>query len=230
MKDYEIYEDDKLVGVVKINWSLIDSDLDKSLLEENSGQYKILNENEDIQLYTLTFLINNIDDIYDIVSKYKFNEKLIFEEIDKIKELNNIKNVKKEEKIIINIPEIYLKYFNVTKDNVSKKSLIENKIYFIDKSLVEDQIKIKNNVINDINNIINSKEYSFMTDEEKDNLFNKTLDKLDNISKTANINGGAMNIVNLLLFAEKIKSQYIDLEEAYNLITKNAEVKLMNMK
>ena len=170
MKDYEIYEDDKLVGVVKINWSLIDSDLDKSLLEENSGQYKILNENEDIQLYTLTFLINNIDDIYDIVSKYKFNEKLIFEEIDKIKELNNIKNVKKEEKIIINIPEIYLKYFNVTKDNVSKKSLIENKIYFIDKSLVEDQIKIKNNVINDINNIINSKEYSFMTDEEKDNL------------------------------------------------------------
>ncbi len=183
MKDYEIYEDDKLVGVVKINWSLIDSDLDKSLLEENSGQYKILNENEDIQLYTLTFLINNIDDIYDIVSKYKFNEKLIFEEIDKIKELNNIKNVKKEEKIIINIPEIYLKYFNVTKDNVSKKSLIENKIYFIDKSLVEDQIKIKNNVINDINNIINSKEYSFMTDEEKDNLFNKTLDKLDNIIK-----------------------------------------------
>ncbi len=55
-------------------------------------------------------------------------------------------------------------------------------------------------------------------------------DKLDNISKTTNINGAAMNIVNLLLFAEKIKSQYIDLEEAYNLITKNAEVKLMNMK
>ena len=53
-------------------------------------------------------------------------------------------------------------------------------------------------------------------------------ERLDNISKTTNINGGAMNVVNLLLFAENIKAQYMDLEEAYNLITQNSEIKLID--
>lgn len=53
-------------------------------------------------------------------------------------------------------------------------------------------------------------------------------ERLDNISKTTNINGGAMNVVNLLLFSENIKAQYMDLEEAYNLITQNSEIKLID--
>lgn len=48
--------------------------------------------------------------------------------------------------------------------------------------------------------------------------------KLDNIAQTTKINGGAMNVVNLLLFAEKIKSQFMTLDDAFRLITKNSEI------
>lgn len=54
-------------------------------------------------------------------------------------------------------------------------------------------------------------------------------EKLDNISKTTNINGGAMNVINLLLFAENIKAHYISLEDAYSLITQNSEIKLIDV-
>lgn len=50
-------------------------------------------------------------------------------------------------------------------------------------------------------------------------------DKLNNISSTTGINGAAINVVNLLLFAEKIKAEIIDLEEAYDIMEKNLEVK-----
>lgn len=53
-------------------------------------------------------------------------------------------------------------------------------------------------------------------------------EKLNNIAQTTNINGSAMNVLNLLMFAENIKAQYIDLEEAYKLITQNSEVKLID--
>ena len=33
-----------------------------------------------------------------------------------------------------------------------------------------------------------------------------------------------MNVVNLLMFAEKIKAQYMSLDEAYRLITQNSEI------
>ena len=49
-------------------------------------------------------------------------------------------------------------------------------------------------------------------------------EKLSNIAQTTNINGGAMNVVNLLMFAEKIKAQYMTLDEAYRLITQNLEI------
>lgn len=53
-------------------------------------------------------------------------------------------------------------------------------------------------------------------------------DKLENISTTTGINGAAMNVVNLLLFAENIKSEFIGLEQAYQLMTQNSEIKLID--
>ena len=37
-----------------------------------------------------------------------------------------------------------------------------------------------------------------------------------------------MNVVNLLLFAENIKSEFIDLDKAYKLLTQNSEIKLID--
>ena len=53
-------------------------------------------------------------------------------------------------------------------------------------------------------------------------------DKLSNIATTTGINGAAMNVVNLLLFAENIKSEFIDLDKAYKLLTQNSEIKLID--
>ncbi len=53
-------------------------------------------------------------------------------------------------------------------------------------------------------------------------------DKLENISTTTGINGAAINVVNLLLFAENIKSEFIGLEQAYQLMTQNSEIKLID--
>lgn len=55
-------------------------------------------------------------------------------------------------------------------------------------------------------------------------------EKLNNIAHTTGVNGAAMNVVNLLLFAENIKSEFIGLEQAYNLLTQNAEIKLIDAK
>lgn len=54
-------------------------------------------------------------------------------------------------------------------------------------------------------------------------------EKLENIAQTTNISGGALNVVNLLILAENIKSNYIDLEQVYNLITQNSEIKLIEL-
>lgn len=55
-------------------------------------------------------------------------------------------------------------------------------------------------------------------------------EKLNNIAHTTDVNGAAMNVVNLLLFAENIKSEFIGLEQAYNLMTQNSEIKLIDAK
>lgn len=51
-------------------------------------------------------------------------------------------------------------------------------------------------------------------------------EKLKNISRTTNINGCALNVINLLLFAESIKNDIIDLEKAYKLMINNKEIKM----
>ena len=54
-------------------------------------------------------------------------------------------------------------------------------------------------------------------------------EKLENIAQSTKINGGALNVVNLLILAENIKSKFIDMEQVYNLITPNSEIKLIDV-
>lgn len=54
-------------------------------------------------------------------------------------------------------------------------------------------------------------------------------EKLENISQSTKINGGALNVVNLLILAENIKSNFMDMEQVYNLITQNSEIKLIDV-
>ncbi len=51
--------------------------------------------------------------------------------------------------------------------------------------------------------------------------------KLKNIVQSTSIHGGALNVVNLLILAENIKSNIMDLEQVYNLITQDSEIKLI---
>lgn len=53
-------------------------------------------------------------------------------------------------------------------------------------------------------------------------------EKLDNIAQSTGINGGAMNVVNLLILAESIKSNNMNLDEVYNLIIQNSEINIIN--
>ena len=53
-------------------------------------------------------------------------------------------------------------------------------------------------------------------------------EKLKNIATTTGVNGSAINIVNLLLLAENIKSELMGLEQVYNLMTKNTEINFTN--
>lgn len=51
--------------------------------------------------------------------------------------------------------------------------------------------------------------------------------KLKNIAQSTSIHGGVLNVVNLLILAENIKSNIMDLEQVYNLITQDSEIKLI---
>ena len=96
MQDYEMYDGDIKKGIINIYWDNIDNKHKKGLIDSTKGKkYKIVNINEDLQKYELNFDVNDIDDIYDIVSKYIADDKDRFQEIDKIKEYNKIKNIKK---------------------------------------------------------------------------------------------------------------------------------------
>lgn len=53
-------------------------------------------------------------------------------------------------------------------------------------------------------------------------------EKLENIAQSTKINGGALNVVNLLILAENIKSNFMDMEQVYKLITQNSEIKLID--
>lgn len=187
MKDYEIYNGGKLVGLVNMNEKKKGDIYKNSIIESNAGlKYKKINVNNN-QKYELEFIINNVDDLYDIVKIYINDDKKIFDEIEVIKKYNDIKNIKKGQIIKLYVTMPILKYFNKSISDVDKNSLINSKIYFITK--VSDANKdsdLKNRldiIINDFKNIINSEEYSFYDEKEKNKLINKAIGLLDNIIK-----------------------------------------------
>lgn len=53
-------------------------------------------------------------------------------------------------------------------------------------------------------------------------------DRLRNISSRTSRNGAVINVVNLLILAENIKSNMVDLEEVYERFTSNSEIKLLD--
>lgn len=77
---------------------------------------------------------------------------------------------------------------------------------------------------NNFPEILNKFSFLFVSSE-----FNGQFEeKLENIAQSTKINGGALNVVNLLILAENIKSNFIDMEQVYNLITQNSEIKLID--
>lgn len=188
MKEYEIYNNDKIVGKIKLfnNSSELEDAFISSL---ESCSYHILN-NSDYQTYELTFILDSVDDLYDIVSKYKNDN--IFETIEEIKKYNNIKNIKKNSEIKVVVPEIFLNKFNINKNNVDLLSLFQSKVYFIKKVLeINDFVEIKDKLralVNDYNNFVNNVEYDFYTDEEKKNKISYYLGKVDELIKSIELN------------------------------------------
>jgi len=188
MKDYEMYDGEEKKGTINIFWDNVTLKHKSSIIESiEDKKYKIVDINDDGQKYELYFNINDIDDIYDIVSKYISDDKQRFIEIDKIKELNNIKNIKKTQSIKILLPKNYLKFFNKSIKDLDKNSIINSKIYFITKACennkLEKEKKVLDNIIKYFNNIINSNEYVFYDDKEKNNFQDKAIDNLNKLIK-----------------------------------------------
>ena len=126
MIDYEISNNNVILGNVHIFKNNIKNNFDNSIINYTTTQKYKFNE-FNLQTYIINVTINDIDDLYDIISKYKKDK--IFEEIDKIKEYNNIKTIKKNTKLDIIIKKQYLKYFKY--ESINKESVLESKLYFI---------------------------------------------------------------------------------------------------
>lgn len=186
MQDYEMYDGDIKKGFINIYWDNINTKFKNGIIDSSKDkQYRVVSIEEDLQKYELSFDINDVDDIYDIVSKYISDDKDRFQEIDKIKEYNNIKTIKKPMTIKLLLHKSYLKYFNKSLKNVDKNSLVNSKIYFI-KKVCEinklNEIKEKlNNEIKHFNNIISSNEYAFYENSEKDIVVKKAIEKLNKL-------------------------------------------------
>lgn len=186
MKEYEISNNDKVLGKVSLYLDNIKKNLSNSLIESKSNlSFNVIDKTK-YQTYEIEYLINDVDDLFDIVSKYIYDNDKVFETIEEIKKSNNIKTIKKDTNIKIIIPEIYLSKLNIDKNNVDLTSLFYSKIYFL-KSVLESINSITeelNNIFNDYNNYINSNEYEFLTDDELKeniNLYLKRVDKLIDI-------------------------------------------------
>jgi len=185
MKEYEISNNNKVIGKVKTFKNKYD--FKNTIIESNRGlKYSKLND-ENNQTYEIEYTVDNVDDLFDIVSKFIYNNEEVFDYIENVKKENNIKTIKKDTKIKLLVPVFYLEKLNISLDKVDYKSLINAKVYFIKKVLeTNNDENIKNNVntiINEYNNFINSSEYEFLTDEEKDMKNKHYINRLDNIVK-----------------------------------------------
>lgn len=201
MKQYEISNNGVFIGTINVQEYNINKTLKNTIIETKTNtSYKLNNTN---QTYELTFLVNNMDELYDIVSKYISKHDKIFEEIEEIKKTNKINSIKKDTIITITVSEPILLKFNKTKTDVDLNSLLNSKIHFVRKVLQNNQLDNIttniNNIINEYNSYINSNEYEFFTDiekEEKIRTFIISVDKLiSNIEENTNYKYGKNYIV-----------------------------------
>lgn len=180
MIDYEISNNNVILGNVHIFKNNIKNNFNNSIINYTTTQKYKFNE-FNLQTYIINVTINDIDDLYDIISKYKKDK--IFEEIDKIKEYNNIKTIKKNTKLDIIIKKQYLKYFKY--EFINKESVLESKLYFIKNTLDLEKYQ---NIINEYNSYKNNTLYEFMTDEEKNSRLDTLIKNIDEIIKTIEAN------------------------------------------
>lgn len=180
MIDYEISNNNVILGNVHIFKNNIKNNFNNSIINYTTTQKYKFNE-FNLQTYIINVTINDIDDLYDIISKYKKDK--IFEEIDKIKEYNNIKTIKKNTKLDIIIKKQYLKYFKY--ESINKESVLESKLYFIKNTLDLEKYQ---NIINEYNSYKNNTLYEFMTDEEKNSRLDTLIKNIDEIIKTIEAN------------------------------------------
>lgn len=185
MKEYEIYDNNIRLGIVKLYENNISNNINNSIIEDNKMFRNIIFNKGNKQTYLVSINVNDIDELYDVVSKYNIDN--VYEEIDNIKKYNNIKSIKKNTKLDIIVKENDLYLFNKSIKDINIDSLINSKIYFID-NVIDDanlvSIKDKLDIIkNDYNNKKSNSTYEFLLEEEKENVLKDYLVSLDKLIK-----------------------------------------------
>lgn len=184
MKEYEITENDNKVGKIKLFKNNIDSAMFDSLMQSTKGNsYQILKDYK-CQTYEIPVIVNDVDELYDIVSIYTKDD--IFDIIEEIKKYNNIKTIKKDTLIKIVVPENHLRSFNINKDEIDLESLFLSKIKFIEQVIMNNSNfqKMeyeKNSILNDYNTHLCSSEYEFLVDDERKNRIEQFIKRVDKI-------------------------------------------------
>lgn len=183
MKEYEISSNNKVLGKVNIFSDNIKNDLNNSLIVSEIDLYYEKLKINSFQKYEIEYVINDIDELFNIVSKYIYDKNKVFESIEEIKKYNNIKNIKKGTKINILVPLIYLQKLGFSKDDIDLQSLFLSKVYFVKETITnlkkDNYIDNLNNLINQYNNYINSNEYEFLTYDEKEENIKNYINKID---------------------------------------------------
>lgn len=188
MKQYEISNNDKVIGKVSIYNSNINKDLSNSLIESING-IEFKKKQSSKQIYEIEYKINNLDDLYDIISQYIYEQDKIFEKIEEIKIYNKIKSIKKSTIIKLPVYEFQLIKLNKSKINIDFYSLFLSKIHFIKNSTTDNAlINNLNSIIDSYNEYKNNNEYEFLTEDEKEKEQKEFIERLDSlISKVEKI-------------------------------------------
>lgn len=182
MQEYEILNNNKVLGKVKIYSDKYNS-LNNSIIINNIDYKKIVLKHDNLQTYIINVVVDDIDFLYDIVSKYCNSD--IYKEIDKIKKYNKIKNIKKGTNINLILDKKSLKIFNKKISDVNIESLIESKIYYVENVVNNIDLPIIKNKIDILKDNyykkVSDSTYEFLLEEEKKSLlnnYNKCLNEL----------------------------------------------------